>query len=104
MLNSNLDISGKFLEYYALSQIGEKIYTNDIFKVKYLYVIMQYSNYLLQPTMLPIDHFSFNDEYVVAYNDGGSLYSVRFKINRANNSINILQLQKAEKVFFVLIN
>ena len=65
---------------------------------------MQYGNYLLQPTMLPIDHFSVNDEYVVGYNDGESLYRVRFKINKVNNSINILQLQKAEKVFFVLIN
>ena len=54
--------------------------------------------------MLPIDYFSFNNEYVVAYNDGESLYRVGFKINKANNSINILQLQKAEKVFFVLIN
>lgn len=65
---------------------------------------MQYANYLLQPTMLPIDHFSFRDEYVVAYNDGENLYRVRFKINKANNSIKILQFQKTEKVFFVLIN
>ena len=63
---------------------------------------MQYSNYLLQPTMLPIDYFSFNDEYVVGYNDGDSLYRVGFKINRTNNSINILQLHTTEKYFLFL--
>ena len=52
--------------------------------------------------MLPIDYFSFNDEYVVGYNDGDSLYRVGFKINRTNNSINILQLHTTEKYFLFL--
>ena len=62
---------------------------------RFIYVLMNYNNmsYLLQPTILPTESLASGKDYVISYNDGTSVYIVKFNIDKINKTVTVSKLK-----------